>query len=81
MDKGVAISHSRYDLFVTSFLSDRLLLGGRRASRRRHGREPQQGDRVVIGGHPILPLNAAAVAAMDHELLAIRPKRDANRWH
>jgi len=77
----VAISHSLCDLIVTSFLCDRLLLSGRGAPSRRHGREPQQGDRVVIGGNPILTLNAAAVAAMDHQLLAIRPKRYANRWH
>jgi hypothetical protein len=36
---------------------------------------------VVIGSNPILPLHAAAVAALDHQLLAIRPKRHANRRH
>ena len=59
----------------------RLLLSGRRAPGGSDRRKPQQGHRVVVGGNPVLALDAAAVAAMDHHLLAIRPKRDADGRH
>ncbi len=56
-----------------------LLLSGRRAPSRDHGWQPQQGKRVVIGGNPVLALDAATVAAVNHHLLSIRPERYADR--
>jgi hypothetical protein len=62
--------------FVFS-LGCRLLLSGRRAPGRGDGRKPQQSRWVVVGGNPVLALDAAAVAAMDHHLLSVRPKRNS----
>jgi hypothetical protein len=59
--------------FVFS-LGYRLLLSGRRAPGRGDGHKPQHGRRVVVGGNPVLALDAAAVAAMDHHLLSVRSK-------
>jgi hypothetical protein len=61
-----------------AFLGYRLLLSGRRAPSRGDGREPQQGRWVVVGGNPVLALNAAAVAAMNHHLLSVRPKGNSD---
>jgi hypothetical protein len=56
----------RRELPPNTFLCDRLLLSECRASGRDYGWEPQQGNRVVIGGNPVLALDPAAIAAVDH---------------
>ena len=62
-------------------LGYRLLLSERRALGRGDGRKPQEGDRVVVGGNPVLALDAAAVAAMDHHLLSVRSKGNSYGGH
>jgi hypothetical protein len=49
--------------------------------RHRHGVKAQEGEGVVIGGDPVAALDATAIAAMNHHLLAIGPEGDANRRH
>ncbi|MDF2759125.1 MAG: hypothetical protein K0S99_1757 [Thermomicrobiales bacterium] len=63
------------------FLGYRLLLSGLRTPGQPNGREPQQDRRIVVGGNPVLTLDTATVAAMDHHLLPVRPKGNSYGCH
>jgi hypothetical protein len=63
------------------YLGYGLLLRRCRAPGRSDRHQPQKGYRVVVGGNPVLALDPAAVAAMHHQLLAIRPKRHSYCSH
>ena len=66
------------DSHIILTLGYRFLLSRRRAPDWGDRRESQQGYRVVVSGNPVLALDAAAVAAMDHHLLSVRSKGNAH---
>lgn len=48
---------------------------------RRDNRQPHQHRGIVVGGHPVVPLEPAAEATVDDALLAARPLEHADGRH